>query len=397
MLRLVTKRKSSPTLKALERRIKTKLRSHLKILEINGNTAATTDDADTRRKEAIRRRHNHQRNDRLEKAQRFFERSRCKLLPFFASGNDIIPERINPRLEAVASGTLQSELFRFASLTWSVPVSEGFGRRLRFLVWDDSNDKLMGIFALGDPVFNLKVRDSLIGWSGEDRKKRLVNVMDAYVLGAVPPYNMLLAGKLVACLVRTQQVKNLFFRRYNHTEGVISGQVKEARLAMITTTSSLGRSSIYNRLTLGMTPYFERIGFTSGFGHFQIPQDLFEEMRTYLRRRRHSYFKDNRFGNGPNWRFRTIRAALEMMGVKRDVLQHGIHREVFACKVADNALEFLAGNDKKPRYGLLRSVREVSQEALERWVCPRSLRRPEYKHWDRNEIINQIASRTLIY
>jgi len=33
--------------------------------------------------------------------------------------------------------------------------------------------------------------------------KRLVNVMDAYVLGAVPPYNMLLGGKLVASLVRS--------------------------------------------------------------------------------------------------------------------------------------------------------------------------------------------------
>ena len=36
----------------------------------------------------------------------------------------------------------------------------GFGRRLRFLVWDDSNGKLIGILAIGDPVFNLSVRDN---------------------------------------------------------------------------------------------------------------------------------------------------------------------------------------------------------------------------------------------
>src|SRR5262249_41111946 len=69
------------------------------------------------------------------------------------------------------------------------------GRRLRYLVWDANNDKLIGIMALGDPVFNLKVRDELIGWDIKDRGKRLVNVLDAYVLGAVPPYNMLLGGQ----------------------------------------------------------------------------------------------------------------------------------------------------------------------------------------------------------
>ena len=76
-----------------------------------------------------------------------------------------------------------------ASLTWSVPVSNGFGRRLRYLVWDESNGKLMGLIAIGDPVFNLAARDKLIGWTSKDRNSRLVNIMDAYVLGAIPPYN----------------------------------------------------------------------------------------------------------------------------------------------------------------------------------------------------------------
>jgi hypothetical protein len=90
------------------------------------------------------------------------------------------------------------------SLTWAVPVSHGFGRRLRYLVWDRHNGKLIGLMAIGDPVFNLSVRDKLIGWNSHARGERLVNIMDAYVLGAVPPYNMLLGGKLVAALIRTR-------------------------------------------------------------------------------------------------------------------------------------------------------------------------------------------------
>ena len=76
---------------------------------------------------------------------------------------------IAPVLERVSSETMESDLFRLASLTWSVPVSNGFGRRLRYLVWDDSNGKLIGLIAIGDPVYNLSVRDNVIGWDVHDR------------------------------------------------------------------------------------------------------------------------------------------------------------------------------------------------------------------------------------
>ena len=61
-------------------------------------------------------------------------------------------------------------------------------------MWDNHNGKLIGIIAIGDPVFNLSVRDNLIDWDAQARGKRLVNIMDAYVLGALPPYNALLGG-----------------------------------------------------------------------------------------------------------------------------------------------------------------------------------------------------------
>src|SRR3546814_18344755 len=83
-----------------------------------------------------------------------------------------------------------------ASLYWQVPVSDGYGRRMRFLVWDQAHGKLIGIFALGDAVFNQAARDAVIGWDHHRRSAALVNLMDAYVLGALPPYSHLLGGKL---------------------------------------------------------------------------------------------------------------------------------------------------------------------------------------------------------
>lgn len=331
-----------------------------------------------------------QRRERLEDAKKFVAQHSQQLLHFIANGSEVVPEKISPRLELVKSESQEARLFRFASLTWSVPVSEGYGRRMRFLVWDDAIGKLMGIIALGDPVFNLRARDAVIGWNAGTRAERLVGLMDAYVLGAVAPYSMLLGGKAIACFVRTSEVRDAFRARYGDRRGIISKKHKRADLLAVTTSSALGRSSVYNRLKLGDQTYFSPIGFTAGFGHFHVPSVLFEDVREYLRLRHHEYAEGNRFGNGPNWKFRAIRAALELLGVSRDYLHHGVKREVFICALADNAFAVLAGRDTLPKYGRLQSLRMVGELALERWILPRAQRRPEYRAWSREQFLSML-------
>ena len=322
-------------------------------------------------KEVVRRLHGHHRTDRLSSNANFLSHRAPKLLHHFASGCDINPAAIRPKLERVYAGTWQADLFRLGSLTWSVPVSNGFGRRLRYVVWDAHNKKLLGLIAIGDPVFNLSVRDSLIGWDADDRRERLVNVMDAYVLGALPPYNTLLGGKMVACLVRSRQIYNDFTRTYGNAAGIISGKAKKPRLLAVTTSSSMGRSSVYNRLKLGGVPYFQPIGYTRGWGHFHISDDLFLELREYLRSVGHRYADQHRFGQGPNWRLRTTRAALKALGFRDDLLRHGVRREVFFCSMASNAARILHTGKGRPDLSSLLSVPRVADLALERWILPR--------------------------
>lgn len=337
-------------------------------------------------KDAVRSVHAAQREDRLAVNRQFLSERFPELARYFASGTDIDPKKISPTLERIKTGTWQGDLFRLAALTWSVPVSNGFGRRLRYLVWDKHNDKLMGIIAIGDPVFNLHVRDSLIDWTVNDRSERLVNIMDAYVLGALPPYNMLLGGKLMACLLRTRDIYDDFSRAYGGTTGIISKQEKKARLLAITTSSSMGRSSVYNRLKLGGVEYFKSIGYTGGWGHFHIPDDLFSDLRDYLRHIDHSYADENRFGQGPNWRLRTTRAALAALGFKEDMLRHGIQREVFLCLLANNAVKLLRSGEGRANLRSLLTAEEVASLALERWIVPRSERRPEFMDWKAENI-----------
>lgn len=380
------------TVSTREATLKRRLRSHLKALGFTKNNEGVLVPPGSS-KDVIREIHRIQRAERLAVNHRFISDRFAHLVKYFASGNEIVPSKISPALQLISSGTWEGELFRLASLTWSVPVSNGFGRRLRYLVWDSHNGKLIGIIAIGDPVFNLSVRDDLIKWDARARAERLVNMMDAYVLGALPPYNALLGGKLVACLIRSRDIYNDFWKTYGKTAGIISRQQKKARLLAVTTSSSMGRSSVYNRLKLGGVEYFKPIGYTGGWGHFHIPDDLFAQLRSYLREAGHAYADQHRFGQGPNWRMRTTRIALELLGFDDDLLKHGIQREVFLCSLADNALNILRKGRGRPNLTSLLSAEEVARLAVERWMFPRSERVPTFKTWRREDIRSLLGNR----
>lgn len=374
-----------------EAQLRRKIHAHLKLLGFSkgpdGKLVPSGLD-----KQSYRDMHADQRNSKIILNQDWIESHASYLIQHFASGAELIVEKIRPRIEVVQKRTWQSDLFRFATYYWRIPISEGYGRRIRFLVWDDFHQKLIGIFALGDAVFNLRARDEYIGWDHHRRKDALVNLMDAYALGAVPPYNMLLGGKLIASLIRTSEVVNTFEARYRDSVGIISGEQKNARLVAVTTTSALGRSSIYNRLRIGDNSIFQPIGFTSGWGHFHISDDLFEDLRKYLESSGDVYANSHGYGQGPNFRLRVVKKALTGLGLDRDMARHGLAREVFFCHLATNALQVLNGEHKQALYAGLPTVEHISNAAMNRWVLPRAERMPGFRDWRQEDFLQEIAA-----
>lgn len=375
-------------------RLKRKVRAHFKHLGFvkapDGTLVPPNLD-----KQSYRNMHAHQRDSRIEANSTWIAGQVDALLRYFASGAELDVPKIRPRIEVVHSDTWQSNLFRFASYYWRIPISEGYGRRLRFLVWDDHHQKLIGLFALGDAVFNLKARDDYVGWDHHRRADALVNLMDAYALGAVPPYNMLLGGKLIASLIRTKEVVETFAKKYYDSVGVISGTSKHAQLVAVTTTSALGRSSIYNRLRINGESIFDSIGSTSGWGHFHFSDELFDELRGYLRSVGDAYSDSHQYGQGPNYRLRLIRKALVLLGMDADMVRHGLTREVFFCSLASNALQYLRGEHKRVRYNALPTVEEMGRTAMARWVIPRAERMPEFRLWMRDSFLRELDTRQM--
>lgn len=373
-------------LSALKKEIRSEVRDHLDSIGLDGQSGKTLS------KEAIRQVQMKSRQESAEKERWILEELGERLIQEFAEGEEICPEQIDPEICFIdRSDSHEGYLFRMATLIWSIPVSQGYGRRMRFLIRDRANGKLIGLLALGSPVFNLSARDEWIGWSVADRRERLVNVMDAYVLGAVPPYSRLLGGKLVGALATSDEVQKRFQRRYGCRESV-SGTVKNANLVLLTTTSALGQSSVYNRLRLRGIVEYERIGWTKGYGHFHIPNDTFQKMREVLEENQHKYASGHSFRDGPNWRIRVVRQALTEVGLDPELLNHGIEREVFGVPLVDNWRDYLCGETNDTDVDRP-SVLDIAQAAKERWIVDRADRCPDYVEWTRAEIRKIISDR----
>jgi hypothetical protein len=333
-------------------------------------------------KEDIRKLHADHLADFYKANFKFWNSSKYLVEKMMINGADLVPDKIEPVLLEVTSKDLdRGRIFRLAKFNWSVPPSNGFGRRLRFLVWDNYHNSLIGVIGLTDPVFNLKVRDEFINWSTDDRKQRLVSVLDAFMLGAVPPYSKILGGKLVATLLNSKDISEIFEKKYKKRKGVISKTSKNPKLAAITTTSVLGRSSVYNRMKLDGQTLMSNIGYTSGFGHFQFTQDIFEKLKLIVM----ANDEDNKasfvFGKGPNWKIRVIREGLRLLGLKQAHVKHGIKRGVYYCRHFNNSEAYLNGQATHLLQSTTKSTAILSAQALNRWVIPRSIRDESYKEF----------------
>ncbi len=342
-------------------------------------------------KDQIRQLHLAARTEKYQSLNKLLTRKESSLIGYFADGSDIDLDNLRPRIEEVHTGTWQNDLFRYATLLWSVPVSSGFGRRTRFLVWDDSNNKLIGLFALGDPVFNLSCRDNWIGWNSKDREKRLYNVMDIFVLGSVPPYNQLLGGKLVSLLATSNEVREIIKRKYIGKRTIIDNTFKNPELALLTTGSALGKSSIYDRVVYEKRLLYQRIGTSEGWGHFHFTNDIFEDIRFYLSLKHKGMDSRYKFGQGPNWKLRTVRIGLKELGLSGDLLKHGINREIYGIPLAHNFRDFLLGHENKLQTFNL-PTKDLYEFFKNRWLYGRAERKPEFLDFSKESVKSLIRN-----
>jgi hypothetical protein len=131
-----------------------------------------------------------------------------------ADGSEVWQSEIAPVIE-ICQTQRQFDTFRIFRYYWSSPYSEYVGRRLKLIIRDSAvpNKPIIGIAALGSSIVHIPDRDKWIGWDKPTRTNNLIYTMDAYVLGALPPYNHLLGGKLISYLIASNEVREMYQRK----------------------------------------------------------------------------------------------------------------------------------------------------------------------------------------
>jgi len=250
-----------------------------------------------------------------------------------------LPKRYTPKnlRLVVCKEQWQNDLWRLVKLSeWSMPPNEYIGRRKRILVFD--GDYLLGLIGLASCIWGLKARDSWVGWDVVQKTKKLNYIVDAYVLGAIPPYNGNYRGsKLLAYITASDEIRNLWRKEYGFSP------------AAIVTTTLFGHSAVLNRVRHEDRKLWRSLGYTRGLGtmHFSLRTI---ELAKELVSKKHINIPD-RISDAPNWKIRLMRIAIEAAGFKaNDYLTHGYKRGVYMMEYANNTQDFLLGNSKQMRY-----------------------------------------------
>src|SRR5205807_2318137 len=139
-------------------------------------------------------------------------------------------------------------------------------------------------------------------------------------------------------------IQAAFAWRYGGARSLIANRKHREPLAMLTTTSAFGRSSMYSRLRLLGRTMWEPIGVTSGHGEFLFGDSLYSRLREFVAEHAEPRAGQLR-GASPGWRNRreVVRTALKLLQLPYSVHVHGIARHIYVAPLGETALNWLRG------------------------------------------------------
>jgi len=268
------------------------------------------------------------RRQQILAAREFISRMEAAgVLNDFGDGSSINISTISPVIRFCES-TAEHRIFCYGKFFQRVPTTNRVGRQLRALVYDTGQvfPILMGMFELASGTYTLGCRDEYLGW-GEPSKRAikergLRRIMDLASVVALPPYNLLFGGKLMAALALSDTVRREYERRY-----------KSALLGLVATSATGLHCAILNRIGLKPGGLYRRIGATTGYSTLFISPHTLSEARRFL----------PRFTSAPEGEFsvsvrplHVLRTALRSCGIAPDrILRSAYPKGVYFGTISD--------------------------------------------------------------
>jgi hypothetical protein len=199
----------------------------------------------------------------------------------------------------------------------------------------------MGVASLTSPILVCGPRDEWIGWEYPRdkalKKEKLLCCMDLSVCMAIPPYNHLIGGKMVALAMASQQVRQDYADKYR--DRVTPTGMSENRLALITTTSLYGSSVQYNRIRFNGNLLYKMVGYTEGYGNAHLTEQKCAQREEYLQKIGKPIPKG--WGTGRSYRLRVYTAYYREKHNQSQAPNHRQPRSVYVAPLGNRTQAFL--------------------------------------------------------
>lgn len=257
-------------------------------------------------------------------------------------------------------------------------------RLLECRIFLNSLKSIKNEYLLRMAFFETKQAKSIVGYLiGEIRTLGVSSrIAELNVCGAIPPYNHIMGGKLVALSAFSNELQKEYKKRYSKQASEIASAMagriiyKPSSLEMVTTTSLYGsRSSQYNRLHLRKIDFpelpfdlrWEAKGLTEGEGTFHFSNETSAVLNEYAASKSFKHV-NNKFGEGTGAKLRKLRSAISDLGLDNSkIMNHGQQRLFLVAALTPNAIENL-WDFKKKRISQKVDFEIISNAWLQRWV-----------------------------
>lgn len=341
-------------------------------------------------KETLRKVHEQKRKEQLRLHKKFLLENLDEMKKFSIDGKDIQPDKIKLKLIEVKPNSFESRLFFWWNLVWwSLPYDKPIGRQMRFVLWDEYHDAPFGLIGLQSPPLASSVRDNYLGLNNGNREYWINQSMYGQRIGALPPYNELLGGKMVALSLVSNEIRKAYEKKYRNRKTLLKKRKIPNRLLFITTTSAYGRSSVYERIKYKGEKVSIFLGFTSGAGTFHLPQELYEKLLIFLEQE--GINTKRGYGTGPSRKLKLVDLGFKKLGLKNisgSYVFHNIRRGYYLFSHVKNLRNVIQKNKRPLWYD--RPFNKLFIFWLERWCIPRSKRKKEWKIFDSNKFFRKM-------
>ena len=274
-------------------------------------------------------------------------------------------EKCNPTLVHVNSKRDNEDWTLIRIFGHTMSFDQTPGRFLKFLVTDGNKDnpRYIGAISVSSDVIAINDRDTYLGWTADNKikdKKLAHSAIGSCIMSTQPIGYNFLGGKLVAAMITTSAVRELWKQLYNQT------------LVGMTTTSLYGSYSMYNSLK-----WWHKCGSSAGKIAIKPDEDIYKVW--------HEWVKDNfsekydaamtqREGvSGPvtGAKSRVIGMIFSKCGIKQSNYQHGYERGVYYSSFYENTKDYLQnkiGDDKL----IMKDLYKRDVQAVCEWWKPKA-------------------------